>query len=187
MANTPNRGPSDARDQTDQAKSHLQQAGTHAKEAASSAATGVAQKAQDTASGLADRAKDAASNLGDKARDAASNLTDKAKGMASNLGDKAGDLAHTAQDKTDDALSSVGGRMASMAGSLRQSAPREGMIGSAAGSVADTLESSGRYLQQHGVGDITEDLAGAIRRNPVPALCIAFGLGFLIGMAGRRA
>jgi ElaB/YqjD/DUF883 family membrane-anchored ribosome-binding protein len=60
------------------------------------------------------------------------------------------------------------------------------MIGSAAGAVADQLETGGRYLQQHGISDMTDDLAGVVRRNPLPALCVAFGVGFMIGMVSRR-
>jgi len=80
----------------------------------------------------------------------------------------------------------MGQRMSSVAGTLRQQAPRSGVMGSAAGAVADRLESGGRYLQEHGVSDITDDLGGLVRRNPIPALCLAFGVGFLIGMASRR-
>ena len=60
------------------------------------------------------------------------------------------------------------------------------MVGSAAGGVADRLETGGRYLQEHGVSDITDDVAGAIRRNPLPALAIALGVGLVIGMVIRR-
>jgi ElaB/YqjD/DUF883 family membrane-anchored ribosome-binding protein len=60
------------------------------------------------------------------------------------------------------------------------------VVGSAAGAVADRLESGGRYLQEHGVSEITDDLGGLVRRNPLPALCLAFGVGFLIGMAASR-
>ncbi len=167
MANTNPPGNRDLRtagQQADEAKSHLQQAGSHAKDAASSAASGVAQKAQDAASGIGQSVKDAASAVSHKASD----------------------LASAAEGKTDDALSSVGHRMSSMAGTLRQSAPREGMMGSAASSVADTLDSGGHYLQEHGVGEITDDLAKVIRKHPVPSLAIAFGVGFLIGMGARR-
>lgn len=167
MANMSNRGDvrtGQAREHADEAKSHLQQAGSEAKQAASSAAAGVADKAKDAASGLSDKAKDVASNVSDKAKD----------------------FAHAAEDKTDDALASVGQRMTSAAGTLRQAAPRQGVVGSAAGAVADRLESGGRYLQEHGVSDITDDLAGAIRRNPLPALCLAFGVGFFIGMVASR-
>jgi hypothetical protein len=167
MANTSNRGDaqtSQAREHADTAKGHLQQAAGEARQAASSAASGLAQKAQD----------------------AASNLTEKARETASNVGQRASDLAHRAEDKTDDALSSVGQRMSSMAGSLRQQAPRSGVMGSAAGAVADRLDSGGRYLQEHGVSEITDDLTNVIRRNPLPSLCLAFGVGFLIGMVVRR-
>jgi cell division septum initiation protein DivIVA len=167
MANMSNRGDaqtSQARDQAEAAKGHLQQAGSEAKQAASSAASGLAQKAQETASNLTERAKDAASNVSQRA----------------------GEMAQRAEDRTDDALSSMGHRMSTMAGSLRQTAPREGVIGSAAGAVADRLDRGGRYLQEHGVSDITDDLTGVIRRNPLPALCAAFGVGLLIGIAASR-
>jgi len=95
-------------------------------------------------------------------------------------------LAHAAEGQTDDALASVGQRMSSVAGTLRQAVPRTGPVGSAAGAVADRLETGGRYLQEHGVSDITDDLAGAIRRNPLPALAIAFGIGLFVGMVSRR-
>jgi cell division septum initiation protein DivIVA len=167
MANTSNRGDAQgnqAREQAEAAKGHLQQAGSEARQAASSAASGLAQKAQETASNLGERARDAASNVGERARD----------------------LAGKAEDRTDDALASMGQRLSSVAGSLRQAAPRAGVVGSAAGAVADRLESGGRYLQEHGVSDITDDVGGLVRRNPLPALCLAFGVGFLIGMVASR-
>jgi len=167
MANTSNRGEpqsGQAREHADAAKSHLQQAGSEGRQAASSAASAVGQKA---------------ANLTERAKDAASGVADRAKEMAVNVGQKV-------EDKTDDALSSMGQRMSSVAGSLRQAAPRSGVIGSTAGAVADGLESSGRYLQEHGVGDMVSDLTGVIRRNPLPSLGIAFGVGFLIGMVSRR-
>ena len=59
------------------------------------------------------------------------------------------------------------------------------MLGSAASAVADTLESSGRYLEESGLSGIGEDLTSMIRRNPVPALLVGIGLGFLIARATR--
>jgi len=36
------------------------------------------------------------------------------------------------------------------------------------------------------VGDWSGELAGLIRRNPIPAACIAIGIGYLAAMACRR-
>jgi len=95
-------------------------------------------------------------------------------------------LAHSAEEKTDQALASMGQRMSTVAGSLRQAAPRQGVASNAASVVAEQLDSGGRYLQEHGVSAITDDIAGAIRRNPLPALAIAFGIGLCIGLTTRR-
>jgi hypothetical protein len=59
------------------------------------------------------------------------------------------------------------------------------VLGSASSAVASTLESSGRYLQEHGLSGVGEDLTNMIRKNPVPALLMAVGIGFLIARATR--
>jgi ElaB/YqjD/DUF883 family membrane-anchored ribosome-binding protein len=155
-----------AREYAEAATGHLQQAGSEARQAAEAAAAGLSQKTQD----------------------AARSLSEKAKEAAAAVSQRAGDLAHKAQDQADDALASMGQRMTSMAGSLRQAAPREGVAGTAAGAFANRLESGGRYLQDHGVSEISDDVTGIVRRNPLPALGIAFGVGVVIGLVwrGRR-
>jgi ElaB/YqjD/DUF883 family membrane-anchored ribosome-binding protein len=76
--------------------------------------------------------------------------------------------------------------MSSLAGTLRQNVPHEGMMGTAAGAVADRLESGGQYLQEHGLGDMADDLSSLIRQHPLPSMAIVFGIGFLLGGALRR-
>jgi len=76
--------------------------------------------------------------------------------------------------------------MSSLAGPLRQSAPREGMLGTAASTVAGQLEAGGRYLSQHGMGEIGDDLGNLVRQYPIPSLLAVFGFGFLLGSAMRR-
>jgi hypothetical protein len=44
----------------------------------------------------------------------------------------------------------------------------------------------GRYLQEHDLGDMADDMTSVVRRYPLPALCIGFGVGFLLGMALTR-
>lgn len=110
------------------------------------------------------------SNLADQARDAASSVAQAAKGAMS---DPAGAV--------EGATSGVASGMRSLAGTLRENAPDQGMLGSTASGVAQGLESGARYLQQEGFEGMTEDVSGMIRRNPIPAALICLGVGFLIG------
>ncbi len=161
-------------------------------------------KAQDTAHGNRDKGQDlggtarqttadnrtgaqgATATATQKAQDVASNLGQKAQDIASDVAQRAREAASNLQEKASGAVSSVGDSMSSLAGTLRQQAPNEGMMGTAASTVADTLESGGRYLSQHDFGAMVDDLGGIIRSRPVASICVAFGLGWLAGMAARR-
>ncbi len=141
---------------------------------------------QGSTSSATQTAKEAAANAGQKAQDTASNLAQKARDTASDLGHRAQELASSAGDRADDALGAVGKGMSNLAGSIRQNVPREGMLGSYAGSVAEGLEAGGRYLSEHGVNEIGEDVGRLVRQHPLPALLTVFGIGFLLGSALRR-
>ena len=140
------------------------------------AASDVKNKAQDLGSAAMNQAKDAVSNLAGKAKDAASNLGDRAK-----------DAASYASQKAEDATSAVGGSMKSLAGQVRQNAPHDGMLGSAASGVASALENTGSYLSEQGISGMAEDFTGLVRRNPIPALLIGVAVGFLIARATSRS
>jgi hypothetical protein len=125
-------------------------------------------------SGKTEKAKEIASNVAEKAREVGGSMAQGAQDMASNIG-------HKAQEAT----SAVASGMKSLAGTVRENMPREGMMGRASSAVADTLESGGRHLQQEGLGGIAEDLTNLIRRNPIPALLVGIGIGFLIARSTR--
>jgi len=125
-------------------------------------------------------------NLTDKARDAASQAADKAREAASSISDRASEMASDLSSKAECATSAVGSSMQHLAGSIREHAPSSGMLKSATTSVADTLESGGRYLQETGLSGLGSDLTSLIRRNPVPALLIGIGFGFLLARASSR-
>jgi len=125
--------------------------------------------------------------LGQKAQEAASQATQKAQDLATGAMQKTHEFASAAGEKAQQGLATVGNRMSSLAGTIRESAPHEGMIGSAAGAVAQGLETSGRYLEHHKVGDMVNDLGSLIKSYPFVSLGIAFGLGCLLGAASRRA
>jgi hypothetical protein len=148
--------------------------------------TNLADKAKDVASNTADKAKDFASHTADKAKDIAGQAADKAKDFASHTADQAKHLGTSAVNMADTATARVGSGVESMADKLRDKAPREGMMHDAASKVADTLERSGRYLQEEGLSGITDDLTNVIKRNPIPALLVGIGIGYLIAHALRR-
>jgi len=132
--------------------------------------------------------RDKVQEMAGAARQTAQEAGHRAQEAASNVANQARDVASRAGQQADNAMSSVGESISSLAGTIRENAPQEGMIGNAAGAVADRLQSSGLYLQEHGLGDITDDLGSVIRRYPLPAVGLALGLGFLLGMgmASRR-
>jgi len=138
---------------------------------AKDAAANATDKARDMASAAVDKTKDLASSAMDKTRDATSSVVDKTKDMASRAGQRADDMAGRAGDA-----------MQSAAGTVRDYAP-SGTLGSAANRVADTLESGGRYLQEEGLSGLAGDLTDMIKRNPIPALLIGLGVGYLLARA----
>jgi len=144
-------------------------------------------KGQDLINTAGDRAKDAMSNLGDKARDAAHTVTDRARDAAHTVTDRARDAVSNIGGKAEDATHSVGKGMESVAGTLRDKLPREGVLGAAGSSVADCLESSGRYLEQEGLEGMAKDVTNLIRRNPFPAVLAGIALGYLIARVTTRS
>jgi uncharacterized protein YjbJ (UPF0337 family) len=63
-----------------------------------------------------------------------------------------------------------------------------GAVGAkAAAAVTDTVKGTGSYLQERGVAQLPGDLAGLVRRYPVPALLLGLGVGFLLGRSLGRA
>ena len=146
----------------------------------------TADRAKDMAGNIADKAKDTASSMADKAKDTATHMADKAKDMASSAVNKVEDIANKAEKKADSAVHSVGSGMEQLAGTIREKGPHEGVLGTATTRLASTLESGGHYLQEEGLGGMAEDLTNVIRRNPIPALFVGIGIGFLLARATSR-
>ena len=127
-----------------------------------------------------------ASNVADKAKDAAADIGSKAKDVANTVVQKVGDAASFVGKQAEGAASAVGSGFKSLGGTIRENAPHSGMIGTATGAVADSLETSGRYLQEHGLSGIGDDVTNLIRRNPIPAILIGIGVGFILARATSR-
>ena len=76
--------------------------------------------------------------------------------------------------------------MNSMAKSLRGAAPEQGMMGSAALSVADGLNVAGSYLQENTFENMGRDVTNLIRRYPVQAFFVGLGIGYLFYRRSER-
>jgi len=123
-------------------------------------------------------------------------LKDKAKDVASDAADKAGELAAAAKenistaatavgDKAEQGVAALGSGMESLAGIIREHAPSSGAMRTASTKVAGALETGGRYLKEEGLSGMADDMARAIRRNPIPAVLIGIGIGFLLARSTR--
>lgn len=132
-----------------------------------------------------DEGRPAGAGPGGTVQEAAANVTEKARGMASSATQTAGELASAAGQRAQEAASAVAGGMKNLAGTIRENMPREGFMGTASERVASSLESGSRYLQEEGFQGMADDLANLIRRNPLPAVLVGFGLGFLLARSLR--
>lgn len=125
-----------------------------------------------TGAGPVDRAKNVVSSLGETAKDTASSVAQTAEDAAAYVGRKA-----------EEATTAVGGGLKSLGNTIRTHTPHDGIVGEASSAVANTLESTGRYLQEEGLKSMAVEVTNLIRRNPVTALLVALGAGFLIARA----
>jgi len=123
---------------------------------------------------------EAGSAVAQSAKDVASKTSDAVRDAASTVAHKAADAGSYIAHKAEDATAAVGGEMKSLAGTIRDKGPHEGMLGNASSAVANSLESCGRELQEHGLTGIAEDITNTVRRHPIPAVLIGIGLGVLL-------
>jgi hypothetical protein len=125
--------------------------------------TGSMGNMQNAGGGMADKARDAARGAVESARDTATGVMDRARDVASNAADTARDWASGA------------------VGAVKDS----DVVNKAGEYVSDAWESGSRYFQEHNFKDMAEDVAGVIRRNPIPALLVGVGLGFILARSLR--
>jgi hypothetical protein len=131
--------------------------------------------------------QDLASSVAQKVQEVASDVTQKAQDWAANVADKAQETAAAAVDRTNDGIAAVGHGMSALGNRVRDAAPENGMLGSAATAVADHLKAGGHYLEGHGIKDMGKDLTDMFRHYPIQSLVVSFGLGCLLGWTLRRS
>jgi hypothetical protein len=137
-----------------------------------------AEPMREAASQAGERAKEAAAGVGAKAREAASAVGELVSSAASAVGS-------TVSKSADRMTSATGSGVRHLGETIKEKGPHSGMFGGASRAVGDTLEEGGQYLEKAGLSGMFEDCTELIRRNPVPAILLGVGLGFLLGRTLR--
>jgi uncharacterized protein YjbJ (UPF0337 family) len=93
---------------------------------------------------------------------------------------KVQELGAAAMSTANEAATAVGEQMGSLAGVIRDHAPQEGTMATAATAVAGGLESASTYLKEKDYENLATDLTALVRSYPVQALLVGVGLGYLL-------
>jgi len=123
---------------------------------------------------------------GDKMGGANGGWIQDAAGAVATITTKAQELGATAASKASEAVTVVGEQMGSLASAIRDHAPHEGAIATAATTVASGLESASSYLHEKEYANLAADLTALVRRYPVQALLAGVGLGYWLARSTKR-
>jgi len=88
--------------------------------------------------------------------------------------------AEKAEEKDTGATAAIGSGMKALAGAIHDHTPSEGVFHAASAPLAESLETSGRYLQEKGLGGMGKDITNLVRHNPILALFVGFGIGLVL-------
>jgi hypothetical protein len=136
-----------------------------------------------------ERGKEAVGEVAQRAKEEGASMMDKVKDTvkdtAAQVGQTVGNVASTVGNKAEDATASIGKGMENLGKKVREKGPESGFLGKATEGIAGALESGGKYLEDKNLSGMGEDLTNLIRRNPLPAVLIGIGLGFLLARTMR--
>jgi ElaB/YqjD/DUF883 family membrane-anchored ribosome-binding protein len=94
-------------------------------------------------------------------------------------------IASAAAGKANELTGKLGERMRRTASRVRESSPHE-KVREATNKLADTMESTGLYLEEKGFQSVLDDAVRLIKRYPTQTLLIGVGLGFWLALRSRR-
>ena len=100
------------------------------------------------------------------------------QGMVSNVTERARDAVSSVAEQASSAGAAVMGGVRAATSAVRDAASHEGMLGNAASAASDAMERGGEYIKNFDVGEVTDEVASMIRRNPIPAMLVCIGIGF---------
>ena len=133
----------------------------------------------------AEKAKEAAASVSEMAGLAASAVSAMASHAASDASVMASQAVRDVGKKADELTASAGVGIQGLGEMLSKNSPQVGPLKSASDVVAGVVKEGGEYLQDAKLTGMAEDVAHVIRRNPIPAVLIALGVGWFIGRARK--
>lgn len=145
----------------------------------------VADKVAGTIQNAAERGRETVHTKVEDARNRAHETQHKGQGKMEDMKAQAQHAGAQAHTKADSTMTTTGQRIESAARTVRDKSP-QGQMGRVAGRAADTMEQSGRYLQQSSPDDVRFDVEQLIRKHPAEALLIGTGIGFLFERMTHR-
>lgn len=105
----------------------------------------------------------------------------KVQSFASDVSQKASEIGSEIGRKAERGMHTLGEKIDHLSSAIREHTPSS--LGSAATSINEGLQAGKRYLSDHGISDLQNELSGAVKRHPMTSLCVGVGIGFLIGQA----
>ncbi len=125
------------------------------------------------------------SQAASKAKDAAASVGEMASHAVSAVGAMATRAACDVGKEADILTADAGACIQGMGERLGNNTPHSGVVGNATQAVAGAVKESGQYLQTAKMGGLFDDFAHLIKKNPLPAVLIAIGLGWYVGSKMR--
>jgi hypothetical protein len=133
-------------------------------------------------------AKENMQNAKNEGQQAAGSALEGAKNFAQAAGQKASDAAHFAGQKAGEMANVASQKAGEMAHAVSQQADSaKNATGDGIKSFGRSIESGGDYLKNTDFQGILGDVGEMIKRNPLPAVLLGVGLGFLLAAAVRRS
>lgn len=115
------------------------------------------------------------------ARDAAANVGEMVAGAANAVGSMAHDAVSSVADNADTLAANAGIEIQQFGEQMSKHSPNSGMMGNVSQRLARSVKEGGAYLEDEKLSGITKQALDIVVKNPIPSVCIAIGLGWLIG------
>ena len=119
------------------------------------------------------------------AKDGVQNVADSTRDMASQAGHAVNNVANAVGKKAEEWTATAGHRVESLADTVRDKGPASGVLGKASEGLAEGLESVGGYMADKNLSGMMGDVTNLIKRNPIPALLVGLGIGYILGKSLR--